>query len=145
MDKPVFDKMLCNGHGDRVSNIRISKPNILIFEGFSVGLQPVPNLNTEANERMKEYLPFWENFDHFIVLQPEVYFLNPKWEKQAEEMLKEKDLSILERKRLLDYYVVVFDENIYYPYLQKYLQSKKSYAHWLIIDKNHTVIKSIQF
>ncbi len=101
---PRFDKSLHNGAGDRVKFETINKADIVLFEGWFVGVQPVeetrfnyplPPILTEAdqkfardmNEKLKDYLPLWERLDRLIVLYPINYQLSKQWRKEAEHKM----------------------------------------------------------
>lgn len=98
---PRFDKSLWNGDGDRSQPETIESVDIILFEGWFVGAQPVdpatfdnpPNpILTEAdtsfartvNEQLRDYLPLWERIDRLMVLNPTDYRLSLPWRRQAE-------------------------------------------------------------
>jgi D-glycerate 3-kinase len=98
---PRFDKSLWNGDGDRIEPEIVADVDIILFEGWFVGAQPVdpsawdnpPDpIRTEAdkafartvNERLREYLPLWERLDRLMVLYPTDYRLSLPWRRHAE-------------------------------------------------------------
>ncbi|HIK32390.1 MAG TPA: glycerate kinase [Oscillatoriales cyanobacterium M59_W2019_021] len=98
---PRFDKSLWNGDGDRAEPELVTGVDIILFEGWFVGAQPVepsafdnpPHpIVTEAdkafaretNERLRDYLPLWERIDRLMVLYPTDYRLSLPWRQQAE-------------------------------------------------------------
>lgn len=98
---PRFDKSLWNGDGDRIEPEIVEDVDIILFEGWFVGAQPVdPStfdhpldpILTEAdqafartvNERLRDYLPLWERIDRLMVLNPTDYRLSLPWRRQAE-------------------------------------------------------------
>ena len=98
---PRFDKSAYNGSGDRTKPEAIKKPDILLFEGWFVGVQPItedsfnncpsPIVTPEDkqfaidnNQRLKAYLPLWDKLDGLIILYPEDYRLSQQWRKDAE-------------------------------------------------------------
>ena len=98
---PRFDKSAFNGAGDRSTPEIIIKPDILLFEGWFVGVQPIeescfdrppaPIVSPEDiqfakdnNQRLQAYLPLWSKLDRLIVLYPEDYRLSKQWRKDAE-------------------------------------------------------------
>lgn len=98
---PRFDKSLWNGDGDRSEPEIVAGVDIILFEGWFVGAQPVspsafdnPNdpILTEAdksfartvNERLRDYLPLWERIERLMVLYPTDYRLSLPWRQQAE-------------------------------------------------------------
>lgn len=101
---PRFDKSLHQGEGDRTNSEIIFKPDILLFEGWFVGVQPIeesafnncpPPIVTEEdrqfainnNQRLQAYLPLWSKLDSLIVLHPEDYRLSKQWRKEAEHKM----------------------------------------------------------
>ena len=121
---PRFDKSIHNGAGDRTTPQAIAKPDILLFEGWFVGVQPVAAtsfdtpleyLNTpeaiqfaqDTNQRLQNYLPLWEKLDSLIVLCPEDYRLSKQWRKQAEQQmiaLGKTGMSDAEIDRFVEYF-----------------------------------------
>jgi D-glycerate 3-kinase len=101
---PRFDKSAFNGAGDRTKSEIIFKPDLLLFEGWFVGVQPLeesafnncpPPIVTEKdrqfaidnNQRLQAYLPLWSKLDNLIVLYPEDYRLSKQWRKEAEHKM----------------------------------------------------------
>lgn len=101
---PRFDKSAFHGEGDRTESKAIPRPDILLFEGWFVGVQPIAAdyfdhppapINTpedqqfalDNNERLKAYLPLWNKLDRLIVLYPEDYRLSKQWRKEAEHKM----------------------------------------------------------
>jgi D-glycerate 3-kinase len=101
---PRFDKSLHNGEGDRTAPEIIDKPDILLFEGWFVGVQPIekalfehpphPIVTEEDrqfardnNQRLTAYVPLWSKLDSLIVLYPEDYRLSKQWRKEAEHKM----------------------------------------------------------
>jgi len=99
---PRFDKSAWQGAGDRTNFESVQKADIVLFEGWFVGVRPVKAtvfsgatpapIETESdrafardmNERLKAYLPLWERLDRLIVLYPIDYRLSLQWRRQAE-------------------------------------------------------------
>lgn len=98
---PRFDKSACQGAGDRTDPELVKAADIILFEGWFVGVRPVEAdiwanapapILTESdrqfardnNQRLREYLPLWERLDSLIVLYPVDYRLSLAWRKQAE-------------------------------------------------------------
>ncbi|MDJ0659861.1 MAG: glycerate kinase [Crocosphaera sp.] len=101
---PRFDKSLWNGQGDRIEPEIINKPDIVLFEGWFLGVQPINEtqfndaplpIQTEEdrkfaqdiNENLKTYLPLWKKLDRLIILYPEDYHLSKQWRKEAEQKM----------------------------------------------------------
>ncbi|MBW4614877.1 MAG: glycerate kinase [Desmonostoc vinosum HA7617-LM4] len=101
---PRFDKSAYGGAGDRTTPEMITSADIVLFEGWFVGVKPIsdhvfemapPPIITEEdrrfardiNYRLHEYLPLWERLDSLIVLCPIDYRCSLEWRKQAEQQM----------------------------------------------------------
>ena len=102
---PQFDKSLHKGSGDRVAPILVQGVDILLFEGWFLGVRPIaaevfdraPDpIQTEAdrqfardiNARLQDYLPLWQCLDQLMVIYPEDYRISKQWRRQAEHQMK---------------------------------------------------------
>lgn len=121
---PRFDKSAFEGAGDRTTPEAIEKVDILLFEGWFVGVQPIdlevfenppePIITSEDrqfardnNRRLKAYLPLWEKLDSLIVLNPVDYRLSQQWRKEAEQKMKQQGktgMSDVEIDRFVEYF-----------------------------------------
>jgi D-glycerate 3-kinase len=122
---PRFDKSAWQGAGDRTDFEPVQKADIVLFEGWFVGVRPVAAtvfegmtpapIKTESdrafardmNERLKTYLPLWERLDYLIVLYPIDYRLSLQWRRQAEaEMIAtgKSGMSDSEIKEFVKYF-----------------------------------------
>ncbi|MBD2460578.1 glycerate kinase [Oscillatoria sp. FACHB-1407] len=101
---PRFDKSAWNGMGDRTTPERVSSIDILLFEGWFVGVRPTdpsafdtaPSpIETESdrqfardcNARLHDYVPLWDQLDHLMVLHPTDYRLSQQWRREAEQQM----------------------------------------------------------
>lgn len=101
---PRFNKSLFNGAGDRIEPEMVSKVDIILFEGWFVGVRPIaeklfnvapPPIITETdqefardmNRKLIDYLPLWEKLDKLIVLYPTDYRFSKQWRQQAEQQM----------------------------------------------------------
>jgi D-glycerate 3-kinase len=101
---PRFDKSAWQGKGDRTLPELVSHADIVLFEGWFVGVRPVdptvfetapPPIATAAdrefartvNANLAEYLPLWALLDRLIVLAPTDYRLSQQWRQQAEQRM----------------------------------------------------------
>lgn len=101
---PRFDKSAYGGAGDRTTPEIVTDVDILLFEGWFVGVQPInPDVFNDApspivtdedrefardmNYRLQDYLPLWEKLDGMIVLYPTDYRYSLEWRKQAERQM----------------------------------------------------------
>ena len=102
---PRFDKSAWGGAGDRTQPEIICGADIVLFEGWFVGVNPVADatlneflagapfpISTEGdcqfardmNAKLHEYLPLWNRLDRLIVLYPQDYRISQVWRNQAE-------------------------------------------------------------
>lgn len=101
---PRFDKSAYSGAGDRTQPEIAEGADIVLFEGWFIGVRPInpanfdnapPPIVTPAdkqfaldiNERLPDYLPLWERLDRLIVLNPVDYHLSLEWRQQAEHQM----------------------------------------------------------
>jgi D-glycerate 3-kinase len=101
---PRFDKSAFGGAGDRTNPEMVTNVDILLFEGWFVGVRPIdPNIFDTApppivtdedrvfardlNLRLRDYLPLWERLDSLILLYPTDYRCSLEWRKQAEQQM----------------------------------------------------------
>ena len=129
---PRFDKSAFNGAGDRISPEAINKPDILLFEGWFVGVQPLDKypLNfpdpivtpedkqfaKDNNQRLKDYLPLWNKLDSLIVLYPEDHRLCQMWRREAEQKMiatGKSGMSDEECDRFVEYFWKALHPELY--------------------------------
>ncbi len=101
---PRFDKSLFAGAGDRTTSEPIETVDIILFEGWFLGIQPIAESQFDPppfpittaqdlqfakdnNARLQEYLPLWAKLDRLIILYPTDYRLSKQWRKQAEHKM----------------------------------------------------------
>ncbi|MEB3292610.1 MAG: glycerate kinase, partial [Synechococcales bacterium] len=101
---PRLDKSLHQGAGDRSQPEPIDQADILLFEGWCVGVRPIaPNLFHNApapittpadrtfaadmNQALAAYLPLWERLDRLIILHVPDYTLSIQWRQEAEHKM----------------------------------------------------------
>ncbi len=102
---PRFDKSLVGGKGDRAFFEPINRADIIILEGWFVGVRPVPEKEfdnppypivtqedrqfaLDCNRRLKEYLPLWGMIDYLVVFNPEDYRYSLQWRQEAERKMR---------------------------------------------------------
>jgi D-glycerate 3-kinase len=102
---PRFDKSLHGGEGDRTDPEWMADIDILLFEGWFLGVRPIDPAQfddspapivTEAdrqfardmNAQLSAYLPLWDSLDQLMVLCPADYRLSKQWRKDAEHQMK---------------------------------------------------------
>ncbi|MEY3297235.1 MAG: Uridine kinase [Cyanobacteriota bacterium] len=106
---PRFDKSLQGGEGDRVASEQVQGVDIVLFEGWFLGVRPIPPdqldrqlrqapdpIRTEAdrqfardmNRQLAVYQPLWDRLDRLMILYPEDYRISKVWRQQAEQHMK---------------------------------------------------------
>ncbi len=102
---PRFDKSLHQGAGDRTAPDWVTDIDIVLFEGWFVGVKPIdpgafetaPEPITtdtdrafarDINTRLHAYLPLWQRLDNLIVLYPIDYRFSKQWRRQAEQEMR---------------------------------------------------------
>ncbi len=102
---PRFDKSLHNGAGDRRSPEISTSADIVLFEGWFVGMRPLPlsaftnlmpPIQTDrdrafalrCNADLHNYLPLWDYLDSLLILLPEDYRYSLEWRLEAEHKLR---------------------------------------------------------
>ena len=118
LNVPVFDKSLRNGLGDR-SYWRSDKPDLLILEGWFLGVEPLSHNNHFINslklsseevlyrlkiqKNLNEYLEVWNLIDKIWHLKPLNFEFMNKWKSsQEQEMLLQKG-NALQNKNLSNF------------------------------------------
>jgi D-glycerate 3-kinase len=102
---PRFDKSAWNGAGDRTTPELVQDIDIVLFEGWFVGVRPIDatvfdtialapiqtagdrTFARDMNEQLRNYLPLWERLDHLMLLYPTDYRLSQQWRRQAEQQM----------------------------------------------------------
>lgn len=101
---PRFDKSAYAGAGDRTEAELVMAADVVLFEGWFVGVQPIdpqafatapPPIVTAAdrefardvNLQLQNYLPLWNLLDRLIVLYPADYRFSQQWRQQAEQQM----------------------------------------------------------
>lgn len=98
---PRFDKSAYAGEGDRTDAELIEQTDIVLFEGWFVGVRPIVSrfdlepivtehdrqFARDMNEQLRNYLPLWELLDRLIVLYAPNYELTKEWRRQAEHQM----------------------------------------------------------
>jgi D-glycerate 3-kinase len=101
---PRFDKSAYSGAGDRTTPEIVTNVDIVLFEGWFVGVLPIdPQAFTTApppiitdddrafardmNHQLQAYLPLWQRLDSLIALDPSDYRCSLAWRKQAERKM----------------------------------------------------------
>ncbi len=116
LNVPVFDKSLRNGLGDR-SHWRLDNPDILIIEGWFLGIEPfssnenfkhinLAELNTHESSyvykiqnNLKKYSDIWSLIDNIWHLKPLKFEYMNMWKtSQEKEMFLQKGKALQDEK-----------------------------------------------
>jgi D-glycerate 3-kinase len=116
LNVPVFDKSLRNGLGDR-SHWRSDKPDILIIEGWFLGIDPFPSeinyqdiyladlsplesaYRCKIQNNLKEYLDVWDLINNIWQLKPLKFEYMNMWKRnQEKEMFLQKGTALQDQK-----------------------------------------------
>ena len=116
LNVPVFDKSLRNGLGDR-SHWRSDNPDLLIIEGWFLGIQPILNeanyqyINSEElspheifyrnkiQKNLETYLEIWSLIDNIWHLKPLRFEYMNIWKtNQEKEMFLQKGSSLKDKQ-----------------------------------------------
>jgi D-glycerate 3-kinase len=111
---PRFDKSAYRGIGDRTFPEPVEGVDIVLFEGWFVGVRPlnpaVFDATTPApiqtlgdreallqsadhlfardiNNQLQDYVPLWSRLDRLMILYPVDYRLSKQWRRQAEQQM----------------------------------------------------------
>ena len=153
LNVPVFDKSLRNGLGDR-SHWRLDYPDILILEGWFLGIEPYSvdsidqdksSLHVSPQEsfyrskiqnNLHEYLDVWSLIDNIWHLKPLKFeYMNIWKSNQEKEMLLQKG-SALQDGKLSNFLRML---NVSLPH--KSFDVMNSYA-LLLIDQERNLVKA---
>ncbi len=102
---PRFDKSAWGGSGDRTTPEMIEGVDIVLFEGWFVGVRPIDptvfdsllpapietladrSFARDMNDQLRDYIPLWERLDQLMLLYPTDYRLSQQWRRQAEQQM----------------------------------------------------------
>ncbi len=153
MNVPVFDKSLRGGLGDR-SNWRSESPDLLIIEGWFLGVEPISNdinasdiisrnLTTNESsyrgriqEKLSEYLDVWSLLDTIWHLKPLEFEYMNLWKSNQENEMFLKKGNALQDLKLSNFLRML---NVSIPH--KSFDFISSYA-LLLIDQERNIVQS---
>lgn len=121
---PRFDKSACGGEGDRTRSEIVENIDVVLFEGWFVGVRPIEPTNfdrplppiitladrtfaRDMNAKLQDYLPLWERLDRLFVLYPTDYQVSKQWRRQAEQQMVATGKSGM-RDEIIDRFVEYF-------------------------------------
>jgi D-glycerate 3-kinase len=133
VDVPRFDKTLHNGLGDRGRFERVVEPDLVIFEGWIVGLMKQQeklildwlrahdarsvDLALKANESLEAYAGLWAFLDRLMLLHVPDVSLIRRWRLEAERARREAGLGAMtesEVERFVDYLLSAIPPPVHY-------------------------------
>ena len=150
---PVFDKSLRNGLGDR-SHWRLDYPDLLILEGWFLGIEPFPidiseqyknSLDVSDQEsiyrlkiqkNLNEYLDVWSLIDNIWHLKPIKFQYMNIWKSNQEKAMFLKKGTALQDDKLSNFLRML---NVSLPH--KSFDVINSYA-LLLIDQKRNLVKA---
>ena len=153
LNVPVFDKSLRNGLGDR-SHWRSDKPDLLILEGWFLGIEPFSlDSNDQSNNslklsphetsyrfkiqnNLKEYYDVWSLIDKIWHLKPLNFEYMNLWKSNQEKEMLLKKGNALRDEKLSNFLRML---NVSIPH--KSFDKINSYA-LLLIDQERNLVES---
>ena len=121
---PRFDKSAYKGSGDRTEPEVIPAADIVLFDGWFLGVRPIAEKKLECqkypiltsqdiqfakdcNQKLQDYVPLWDKIDRLLILYPEDYRVCKEWRKDAEHKMiaqGKAGMSDLEIEEFVDYF-----------------------------------------
>lgn len=146
---PRFDKSACGGAGERTAPEIVSSVDVVLFEGWCVGMRPVAEevfhqapspIDTpedvafaqEMNRQLQAYVPLWERLDGLLVLYPQDYHWSVQWRQEAEQKMKAQGkagMSDDDIQEFVQYFQKSLHPEIFFPPLLKNAD--------LVVEINH--------
>ena len=153
---PRFDKSAWGGIGDRATPEIVENIDIVLFEGWFVGVRPIdpaafdtapPPIITasdrafarDINTKLQDYLPLWERLAPLIVLHPVDYRLSQQWRRQAEqEMIASGKTGMSDQ--MIDQFVAYFWRSLHPDLFIKPLIGNPNWVDVVIeINQDHSL------
>lgn len=151
---PRFDKSLWHGSGDRIEPQAVTNIDIVLFEGWFVGANPVApsvfetapapiiseadrSFARDINSRLHDYLPLWKRLDSLIVLYPIDYRFSKQWRKQAEQEMRaagKPGMSDVEIDQFVDYFWKALHPDLF---IRPLVETPGAADLVIAIDQNH--------
>jgi D-glycerate 3-kinase len=132
---PRFDKSAFDGAGDRLGYELVKPVDIVLFEGWFVGMRPLPQIEYSAqafpqradwqfaqdmNRALADYLPLWKFLDRLIVLDPQDYRWSLDWRREAEQAMAlsgKSAMNDLQIEQFVRYFWRALHPDFYLSYL----------------------------
>ena len=153
LDVPVFDKSLRNGLGDR-SHWRSDNPDILIIEGWFLGIEPFPgginyqdiylaelsppesSYRSKIQNNLNKYLEVWNLIDNIWQIKPLKFEYMNMWKRN-----QEKDMFLKKGKALQDEKLSNFLRMLNVSIPHNSFDVIDSYA-FLLIDQERNLVEA---
>lgn len=151
---PQFDKSLHQGAGDRIDPVEVQTAEIVLFEGWLVGVRPISpdrfdsapwpietdtdrEFARDSNQRLQDYLPLWGQIDRLMVLHPVDYRLSQQWRQQAEQQMIRQGQSGMNDQQIQAF--VTYFWKALHPdlFIQPLLQNREQVDLVIEIDAQH--------
>jgi D-glycerate 3-kinase len=157
LNVPVYDKSLRNGLGDR-SHWRQDNPDLLILEGWFLGVKPFANLSMEQHFRsndltchessyvfdiqnnLDKYLDVWNLIDNIWHLKPLKFEYMNLWKSNQENEMLIKKGNALQNEKLSNFLRML---NVSIPH--KSFDDINAYALLLIDQERNLVDAGLNF
>ena len=95
-ERPIYDKRIYAGRGDRVGYDEVLPGDVLLLEGWCIGFQPTTVSSQslqKINDSLKEYVPIWIRMETIIVLKPPCLQIVYAWRQQSEQKMSQQDVE----------------------------------------------------
>jgi D-glycerate 3-kinase len=157
---PRFDKSLHGGAGDRTTPEWVQDVDILLFEGWFVGVRPIDAASFDTapwpietdndrqfardiNQRLHDYLPLWDQLDSLMVLYPDDYRLSLEWRRQAERQMAASGRSAMADAEI-DPFVEYFWRSLHPMLYVEPLLHDAEHVEWVIRVKGDRSLDRIE-
>jgi D-glycerate 3-kinase len=151
---PRFDKSLWGGSGDQIApEIIVNRVDILLFEGWFVGLKPLPDsafleisipersFALDCNQRLANYQELWQFIDYLVALIPQDYRVSLAWRSQAEQKQQQQGkgaMGTAEIREFVHYFWQALPPQLFLPAIA-------NYANWVVHLDNDRQITGITY
>ena len=158
---PRFDKSAYGGQGDRRGFEAVAPVDIVLFEGWCVGMRPIdPHRFEQApaplhspldqafardmNAKLRDYLPLWDQLDSLMVLNLVDYRLSKQWRRDAEQRAiaaGKAGMSDTEVDQFVDYFWRALHPELF---TQPLIQTNEWVDLVIEIDAKHDIVAIYQ-
>jgi D-glycerate 3-kinase len=130
---PRYNKSANKGLGDRAEKGEyVNRPvDVLLFEGWFLGSDPVDEKILEnfqedkekldfqklINKKLYGYQPLWNYVDYWVILKPKKFEYSRKWRAQAEKDNKQ-GMGYKQMQDFLNYFWLTVPPSIYFPRIE---------------------------